>query len=142
MTSPVNLLRDGLTVTPTEDGRVSVTVVLPPDLVTDYCRFLDSLAGFFQSINRKSSLASLEARSAARAPEAQAARAEYAASLVAAYDRYTAEGLSRKEAIRQISADLRAKSHPWSSADLVRRQLVASGRSGVIGRPRSRRGQP
>lgn len=35
---------DRLTIKPAADGLVAVTVLLPPELVRDYCRFLESLA--------------------------------------------------------------------------------------------------
>jgi hypothetical protein len=136
MTPSADFLKDFLTVTPAKDGRVAVTVLLPPDLVRDYCRFLESLASFFQTVNRKSTYADAEARSARLTPEQSAAAAAYASRVVAAYDQYTAAGLDRKTAIRRIAADLRAAKHPWCSPDLVRSQLVTSGRSGRPGRPR------
>ena len=137
MILPESLLHDSLTVTPADDGRVAVTVLLPSDLVRDYCRFLESLAGFFQSIHRKSFIASVESRAAARALDHGPAVAAYASALVAAYDAFTASGLSRNEAIKRIAADLRAKSHPWCAPHLVRSQLIASGRAGRSGRPAS-----
>lgn len=142
MASPVDSLLDDLSVTPVEDGRVAVTVLLPPDLVQEYCRLLDSLAGFFHSINRKSFVATIPERAASRAAEAEFAVSAYASLVVSTYDRYTSEGLTRSQAIRQIGADLRSKSHPWSSPDLVRHQLIASGRSGRPGRPRKSRVEP
>lgn len=140
MTPSADFLKDVLSVTPAKDGRVAVTVLLPPELVRDYCRFLESLASFFQTVKRQSSYATASARSAVLTPERSAAVDAYAARVVAAYDSYTAAGLDRKTAIRRVAADLRAVKHPWCSPDLVRAQLVASGRSGRSGRPR--RGTP
>ena len=136
MTPSADFLKDSLTVTPAKDGRVAVTVLLPPELVRDYCRFLESLTSFFHTVNRKSHYASAQDRAADLSPVQSAAVAAYAARVVSAYDRYTSEGLTRKEAIRRIAADLRAVKHPWCSPDLVRSQLVASGRAGRSGRPR------
>lgn len=136
MTPSVESLKDALTVSPSDDGRIAVTVLLPPELVHDYCRFLESLASFFQVIQRKGVVATCAARSAQAAPEREKVHADYSAKVVEAYDRYTAAGLDRKAAISRIAADLRASNHPWRSTDLVRSTLVAAGRSGRPGRPR------
>ncbi len=139
MTSAAFLL-DSLTVTPADDGLVAVTVLLPPELVKEYSAFLESLAGFFQAVKRQGFYASVHSRAAASFSDRDAVVDAYASLLVAAYDRYTAEGLTRSEAIKRIAADLRAKSQPWCAPHLVRAQLIASGRSGRPGRPTSRRG--
>jgi hypothetical protein len=136
MTPSVDFLKDSLTVTPADDGRVAVTVLLHSELVRDYCRFLDSLASFFQVVNRKGSYATVAARSAQSAPERDNVHAVYTNKVVSAFDQYTASGLDRKTAIRRIAADLRAVKHPWRSVDLVRATLIAAGRGGRSGRPR------
>jgi hypothetical protein len=131
-------LHDNLTVKALDDDRVSVSVVLPADLLHSYCRFLDALQGFFRTANRQGSIARCEARatSAARLREAEAHRAAYRERLVTAFDAYTAQGLGRQDAIRRIVADLRAEEHPWRFPEQVRSALVAAGRSGRPGRPR------
>ena len=143
MIPSLTFLHESLTVETTEDGLVSVTVILPPDLVRDYCRFLDSLATFFGAVHRKSSISASLVRAASLAadPVARKNLQEYRELIVSAFDAYTCRGLDRKEAIKRVSADLRAESHPWCSADLVRSQLIAAGRGGRSGRPSSRRGQ-
>ena len=105
-------LQDSLTVTPADDGLVAVTVLLPPELVKEYCSFLESLAGFFQAANRKGYSASAHSRAAASLPDRDAVVAAYASLLVTAYDQHIADGLTRTEAIRRISADLRDKVSP------------------------------
>lgn len=130
---------DQMTVKPATNGLVAVTVLLPPDLVRDYCRFLESLADFFHTVDRKATLelASLHASTQATFhADAQRRLAEYHARLVTAFDACTACGLNRKEAVKCVAADLRAESHPWCAVDLVRSQLVAAGRGGRAGRPR------
>jgi len=136
MTPSAEFLLDALTVTPAEDGRVAVTVLLPPELIRDYCQFLQSLAAFFHLASRKAVNVTAAARSAQAAPERNNAYAAFTARVVSAFDKYTASGLDRKEAVKRISADLRAENHPWRSADLVRSTLVAAGRGGRPGRPR------
>ena len=49
---PPSFLLDSLTVKAADGGRVAVTVLLPADLVADYCRFLESLAGFFHAVKQ------------------------------------------------------------------------------------------
>ena len=131
----VDFLKDTLTVTPADDGRVAVTVLLPLDLARDYCRFLDSFASFFQTINRKSIVASIAARAVQSDPEKDAVVATYSSRVVTAFDQYIASGLDRKSAIRLIAADLREVNHPWRSPDLVRSTPVSAGRGGHPGRP-------
>lgn len=133
-----------LTVKPAADGLVAVTVLLPPDLVRDYCRFLESLADFFHTVDRKAKIEFASQRAAAQAAfhvEAQRRLAEYRARLVTAFDAYTTQGFVRKEAVKRVAADLRAELHPWCGVDLVRSQLVAAGRGGRAGRPRRAQSQ-
>lgn len=130
---------DRFTIKPASDGLVAVTVHLPPDLVRDYCRFLESLADFFHTVDRKVTIELASQRAAAQAAfhvEAQHRLAEYRARLVSAFDVYTACGLDRKDAVKRIAAELRDENHPWSAVHLVRSQLVAAGRGGRAGRPR------
>jgi hypothetical protein len=69
MTQRFSIL-DQLTVKPAANGLVAVTVLLPPDLVRDYGRFLESLADFFETVDRKATieLASLRASNSGRLP--------------------------------------------------------------------------
>ena len=133
-----SLLQENLSVEAVEDGLVAVTVVLPPDLVQDYCQFLESLASFFKIANRKSSSALSEFQASCGALERRAQKniAEYRARIVTAFDDYTAQGLERQDAIKRVAADLRAASHPWCTLDVVRSELVAAGRGARRGRPR------
>lgn len=129
---------DQMTVKPAANGLVAVTVLLPPDLVRDYCRFLESLADFFHTVDRKATIELASLRAATQATfhaDAQRRLAEYRARLVTAFDVYTTRGLDRKEAIKRVAAELRAESHPWCGVDLVRSQLVTVGRGGRVGRP-------
>lgn len=131
---------DRFTIKPAPDGLIAVTVHLPSDLVRDYCRFLESLADFFHTVERKATIELASQRAAAQAAfhaEAQRRLSDYHIRLISAFDAYTACGLGRKEAAKRVAAaDLRAESHPWCDVDLVRSQLVAAGRGGRAGRPR------
>lgn len=140
MISLSSLLQDNLKVTPAENDQVEVTVTLPADLLVDYVRLLDSLTGFFKVVNRKAKYAMVrsEASSQKYAEEAQQRIAEYRSRLVELFDNYSAQGLDRKSAIKQIAALLRSENHPWCCPDLVRSNLVAAGRRGRSGRPRKK----
>jgi len=131
-------LVNGLKVSPADDGKINVTVTLPADLFIHYIRLLDSLSGFFQFVNRKAKIAQLQSASSleARAKEAKKNIDQYQVKLVELFDLYSAQGLDRKSVVKQISSDLRANKHPWSSPELVRSSLVAAGRGGRPGRPR------
>ena len=142
MTQPGFHLSEALTVKPVADGQVSVTVLLPADLVTDYCRFLEALTNFFRAVDRKTSHAFSSVRVAAPEAIQETNRhvATYHAHLISAFDGYIASGLDRHEAVKRVAADLRAVSHPWCSLHVVQAELVVLGRGGSPGRPR--RGQP
>lgn len=134
---------DRFTIKPAPDGFVAVTVHLPPDLVRDYCCFLESLADFFHTVDRKAKIERALVSAAtcvAQIEEGQRLRLEYRARLVSSFDAYILDGLDRKEAIKRINADLRAAKHPWCGLDLVRSELVAAGRGGSVGRPRRLKG--
>jgi hypothetical protein len=138
MTLPNSFLTDDLTVETVEDGRVAVTVLLPPDLVSHYCKLLDSLHDFFRVVDRKKSYTLSEDR--VRSPEAkqQAKRfhSEYRDRIAKAFDKYIDSGLDYKEATKRVASDLRSDNHPWSASHLVKSELVAIGRGGRSGRPR------
>jgi len=147
MSRPLSLafLSDDLTVKCKDDGRVAVTVVLPPDLVADYCQFLEALSGFFRVVDRKviHQLTPIRINSPEEIEETNRRIDSYRSRLVVAFDGYISSGLDRESAVKRVAADLRAVSHPWCSVHVVRSELVACGRGGVPGRPRgSRRGQP
>lgn len=138
MIPSLSFLRDKLTVEHLDDNQVSVTVVLPADLVRTYCLFLDSLAGFFRTTDRHCKIARAQARLESRCDldhEAQTRIDAYRARLVKAYDAYIANGLNRKAAIKQIAADLRAENHPWRTVDVIRTTLIAACRDGYSRRP-------
>lgn len=144
MSLPPAVLLDRLTVKPSQDGEFAITVVLPADLVREYCHLLESLAAFFYQVNRKCiiSTAQLRATSQAINHAAELQASEYRARLVSSFDTYTAAGLDRKTAIKRIGADLRADNHPWRDIDLIRSELVAAGRGSRMGRPAGRRREP
>ena len=136
MISPLNLLRSSLQVQTLDDDRVSVTVTLPRDLVPAYCHFLESLSVFFRSVDRQSTIDQAKTKANQFDPESQQRITEYRERLGTAFDSYTSEGLSRQDAIKQISSDLRAEKHPWRTVECIRSTLVSAGRSGRPGRPR------
>lgn len=47
---------DQMTVKPAPNGLVAVTVLISPDVVRDYCRFLETLADFFHTVDRKATI--------------------------------------------------------------------------------------
>lgn len=139
MSAPPASFLDRLSVAPAADGLVAVTVLLPPDLVRDYCHFLESLAAFFESADRRIKIerAHLSAATqAAQKESGQRYRADYRARLCASFDSYLVAGLDRKDAFKRVAADLRAVNHPWSAFELVRSELIAAGRGVGAGRPR------
>lgn len=142
MSPALSFLLDDLTVKATKDGRVAITVVLPSDLVTDYCRFLDALSGFFRVVDRKviHQITPVRINSPEEIEETNRRINAYRSRLVSAFDGYVIQGLDRESAVKRVAADLRAASHPWCSVHVVRSELVAAGRGGSPGRPR--RGQP
>jgi len=140
MTSLFAYLHSNLKITPLDDDQVQVTVTLPSEHFLHFARLLDSLAGFVQIINRQNRVNKSKAlaESLNLAEQAEQDKQRYYQRIVKAFDEYTAQGLNRYEAIKQIGADLRKEKHPWSSPDLIRPSLIAAGRGGRPGRPRKK----
>ena len=102
-----------LTVKQAADGLVAVTVFLLPELVRDYCRFLESLADFFHSVDHKATieLASLRAANqSALFEDGQRRLAEYRARLVTAFDGCTRPGW--KSGVKAVQIRLMRRSGP------------------------------
>jgi hypothetical protein len=137
VTSLFSYLHSNLKVTPLDDDQVQVTVTLPSDHFQHFAKLLDSLTGFVQIVKRHTRQQRVNGDVAAEHQRQEAERnlARYYKHLVELFDHYTAQGLNRNAAIKQIGADLRAEKHPWSSPDLIRPSLVAAGRGGKSGRP-------
>jgi hypothetical protein len=137
--TPSESFLERVTLTPASDGLVAVTVLLPPDQISGYINFLESLSSFFSTVNPKiksDHLTDTAEALAVRQEEAHRRRDTYNSRLIASFDAYTLAGLDRREAVKRICADLRAVDHPWRSFDLVASQLVKLGRGGRSGRPR------
>lgn len=94
MTPPRPFLLDTLSVKSVDDNHLAVTVVLPADLVKPYCHFLESLAGFFLTVDRKARIEHAAQRQTE--PRSPDPRIAYHARLVVMFDTYTADGLTRK----------------------------------------------
>ncbi|EAT16309.1 hypothetical protein HTZ97_13705 [Desulfuromonas acetoxidans] len=124
-----------LTISPVDDGAVQVTVTIPADQSNHFVNLFNSLSGSgatpvtdsVPSRPRNKTISELDKE---RAEQAKAAYFELIAGL---FDKYTAEGFKRNDAIKRIAADLRARNHCWSSTDLVRSFLPAAGRPGTRG---------
>lgn len=138
MKSSLRFLQDDLFITPLDDDRVRVTVVLPSEYVSQFVHLVDSLSGFVQVLSSKSNYERRQANQHNEALKEQAkhVKAEYHKLIAKLFDKYTAEGCNRTESIKRIGADLRAMNHPWRSPDLIRYSLPAAGRPGKPGRPR------
>ena len=138
MTSQFSFLRDNLQITPLDDQHVQVTVTLPSDHVLHFLRILDALSGFAQTVNARTRLHRLKQQDNEEQWKRQAEQAhvDYHRLIVGLFDKYTAQGFNRNEAVKRIGADLRKRKHPWSSPDLVRSSLGPAGRPGCPGRPR------
>ena len=135
MTSLITSLHQSLEVTPTDNDQVKVTVTLPSDLFNDYFNLLESLTGFVNAINHQKHHAKLKA-AADHTQECQQHSSQHNKRIVKDYDGYLAQGLTRNEAIKFISVDLRKDDHPWCSVDAVKICLNRAGRPARIGRPR------
>lgn len=139
MIRPLSFLRDQLTVEALDDDQVSVTVVIPADLLNSYCHLIDSLYGFFREANRRSKIArALSKASCGPDPDGQARIAQYRDLLFKSFEKYTTKGLDRDSALKAIRDDLRATGHPWSNLFLIRDVLVDRGR-GPAALPRGRK---
>lgn len=135
MPSLITSLHQSLKITPLDGDQVKVTVTLPSELLNDYYDLLKSLTGFVNAINHQKHLERLKLR-ADQTQQSFRNRSQLFKRIVKDYDCYLLQGLTRNEAIKQISANLRNENHPWRSPDLVRKCLIEAGRPGRVGRPR------
>ena len=118
MTSAPSFLLDQLTVTPLEDGQVSVIVTRPPELFKHFCRFLDALAGYFHDALRLTQLPLSKIPATSQADDLDGNH-----TLAAFRDRF-AYVSDLHTTIRFITADLSAERHPMRSVTGCRRILT------------------
>jgi hypothetical protein len=120
-------------------GLVQVSVVLPQGMTRAFVGLLESLTGLVRFVDHRARVSAAEVK--AIDPDEIADRhqlqADYRAEVCALFDRFTASGLDRKQAVRRTSQALKAKNHPWSTLDLVTLTLRECGRfRRGSGRPR------
>ncbi len=130
MTSLFHYLQDTLKVTPLDDDQVQVTVTLPTEHFLHFARILDSLCGLVASVNSRTRLAKFQAAAEALKfnEQCEANQQDYYRYIVERFDRYTAEGLNRNQAIKRIGADLREVNHPCGSCRPARSYWPTSGK--------------
>ncbi|MDT8420734.1 MAG: hypothetical protein RQ754_09905 [Desulfuromonadales bacterium] len=128
MASPFSSLHDNRT--------LEITVTLPAEPFYQFVQLLESFSGFARIINRHARLARIKElrRDNAQKKQHEESLARYHTLLIVLYDKYTAQGLKRLDAIKRICKDLKAEDHPWASFDLVRPSLIEAGRPGQRGR--------
>ncbi|SDE61492.1 hypothetical protein SAMN05661003_11935 [Desulfuromonas thiophila] len=100
----LHFLEDDLTVTPADDGRVQISVVLPSDSILEYIHLLDALTGFFRLAQRHGKLVS-SLHNAAKdelRKRCEENRQRYFQRIVKAFDLYSAKGLNRNAAPKVI----------------------------------------
>ena len=121
MKSSLSFLQDDLSISPLDDDRVRVTVVLPSVYVSQFVHLVDSLSGFVQALNRQSKFEQRQAERDSQEFKEQAkhVKAEYHKLIAKLFDKYTAQGLNRAESIKRIGTDLRAMKHCLLLAVLV-----------------------
>ena len=138
MTPHLYFLQDNLEVTPLDSDQVQITVTIPADYLFQFSQLIDCLSGFVQVLQRQEKISRSKKAydSEEFRKEAQENIQRYYQRIAKSFDNYTSQGLDRKNAIKQIAAELRAEGHPWSSPDLVRPSLIKAGRPGRVGRPR------
>ncbi|WP_321531736.1 hypothetical protein [uncultured Desulfuromonas sp.] len=113
MRSSLRFLHDDLSVTPVDDDRVRISLVLPSEYLFQFVHLVDSLSGFVQALSRQSRF---ERRQASRhndvlKDQTKHVKAEYHKLIARLFDKYTALGFNRTESIKRIGADLRAMKH-------------------------------
>jgi hypothetical protein len=135
MRSSLRFLHDDLSVTPVDDDRVRISLVLPSEYLFQFVHLVDSLSGFVQVLSSKSKYECRQTNQHNEALKEQAkhVKAEYHKLIAKLFDKYTADGCNRTESIKRIGAELRAKKHPWCSPDLIRFSLPFAGRPGRRG---------
>jgi hypothetical protein len=120
-------------------GFVRVSVVLPQGMTRAFVGLLESLAGLVRFVDHrvKISAAEVKAVDLEELADRRQLQEDHRAEVCTLFDRFTASGLDRKQAVRRTSQALKAKNHPWSTLDLVTLTLRECGRfRRGSGRPR------
>lgn len=132
---------DNLKVNVVDDSNVEVAVVIPSDELSECLRLLESISGVLAFLKSRQRIAKMIQHSRSEEFKAKCQRNidNYHKRIVAEYDRFIAQGLCRKDAIKQVCAVLRAEKHPWCADFLVRPALIEAGRPGRMGKPRGKK---
>jgi hypothetical protein len=120
---------------------VQVSVVLPQGMTRAFVGLLESLTGLVRFVDHrvKISAAEVKAVDLDELADRRQLQEDYRSEVCTLFDRFTAEGCERKEAVRLTSQALKAKNHPWATLDLVTRTLRECGRfRRGSGRPRGK----
>ena len=130
MTSPFADLKKSLQITPLDNDHVQLSVSLPRNLLPLYLQLFESLTGFVRILHQKARQSHHETEPDSVRQESLDKRDRFYLVIVEAYDSYTSQGLTRTEAIKRISSDVRKDFPRWYSTDLIRSALIAAGRPG------------
>lgn len=111
-------------------GLVQVSVVLPQGMTRAFVGLLESLTGLVRFVDHRAkvSAAEVKALDLGEIAERRQVLEDHRQEVCALFDRFTASGLDRKEAVRQTSQALKAANHPWATLDLVTLTLRECGR--------------
>ena len=118
-------------------GFVRVSVVLPQGMTRAFVGLLESLTGLVRFVDHRvrCSAAEVKAVDLDELADRRQLQEDHRREVCTLFDRFTASGLDRKQAIRRTSQALKAKNHPWSTLDLVTLTLRECGRFRRGGRP-------
>ncbi len=116
-----------LTVVDLSDGQISVTVIIPAELLSEW----SSLASAASEFCRKSRRLAAISRAASPAPSLLSERdkeknvKDYHALLSRLHSDAISQGLGRADALSFICRRLKEQNHPWRERSLVARELKA-----------------
>jgi len=113
-----------------QGGMVQVSFVLPEGMTRAFVALLESLFGLVRFVDQRAQISAVEVRAIDLddLQERKQAIESYRLRVCDLFDRFMAEGMERKEAVKRVNQTLKAEKHPWATHDLVSDTLRKSGR--------------
>lgn len=110
--------------------QVSLTVVLPNEMLNCFAQLLESMGGLFRVMNGKarSSSAELRVYDLEEVNSKHDAVYGFRREVCSLYDEFMSKGLGKTESIKQTNMTLKAAGSPWASLFLVEKVLREEGK--------------
>jgi len=112
------------------DGNVCLSVVIPETMTRGFVTFLESMLGLMKTADRQALTAVRQSRPVdlEELKRKDQLKTDFIKLTCDTFDGFQAQGIEKKEAIKQTNALLKAKKHPWANHETIRSILSAEGR--------------